>query len=91
MPDALCAVSPQRSTLVEPVTGRPPKFLCTERSDLLLFLKLRRDPQAVKRACTVMHEAIVAQLHPQDQGLLPRPAVALHQETEDRDRVDAEE
>lgn len=35
---------------------------------------------------TVMHEAIVAQLHPQDQCFLPRSAVSLHQ----KDRVKKE-
>jgi hypothetical protein len=29
-----------------------------------------------------MHEAIVAELDPQDQGLLPRPAIPLQKERE---------
>lgn len=33
-----------------------------------------------------MHEAIVAQLHPQDQRFLPGSAVALHQKTRERER-----
>lgn len=30
---------------------------------------------------TVMHEAIVAELHPQDHRFLPRSAVPLHQKS----------
>ena len=29
-----------------------------------------------------MHEAVVAELDPQDQGLLPRPAIPLQKERE---------
>lgn len=32
-----------------------------------------------EKCCTVMHEAIVAELHPQDQSFLPGSAVSLHQ------------
>lgn len=38
-----------------------------------------------EKCCTVMHEAIVTQLHPQDQRLLPGSAVALHHKTRERE------
>lgn len=37
-----------------------------------------------------MHEAIVAQLHPQDQRFLPGSAVPLHQKTRGRERVEGD-
>lgn len=38
-----------------------------------------------EKSFTVMHEAIVAQLHPQDQRFLPGSAVPLHQRTQERE------
>lgn len=39
-----------------------------------------------EKCCTVMHEAIVAQLHPQNQRFLPGSAVPLHQKKRERER-----
>lgn len=40
-----------------------------------------------EKCCTVMHEAIVTQLHPQDQCFLPCSAVPLHQKIQGRENI----
>lgn len=72
MPDALCVVSPKHSSLIYSVMERIPKF-CRIFSPFILIRS--------GKCRTVMHEAIVAELHPQDHRFLPRSAVPLHQKS----------
>lgn len=64
--------------------------MCEQRDQELFFWGFV-EILGSEKCCTVMHEAIVAQLHPQDQRLLPGSAVPLHQKTRERERVGAAE
>lgn len=56
-------------------------MVCEQRDGNLFFWSV--EILSSEQCRTVMHEAIVAQLHPQDQRFLPGSAVPLQQKTQE--------
>lgn len=84
MPGVLCAVSSKHSTLIWSMMVRIPRFVISGITVSFSFALLK--PLSSEKCRTVMHEAIVAQLHPQDQRFLSGSAVSLHQKKTERER-----
>lgn len=70
------------------MTERIPRFVNSRIKNVVFSVEILSS----EKCCTVMHEAIVAQLHPQDQRFLPGSAVSLHQKPQKkRERGDRAE
>lgn len=65
---------------------RIPRFVNSRIKNVVFSVEILSS----EKCCTVMHEAIVAQLHPQDQRFLPGSAVSLHQKPQKKEKEGTE-